>query len=189
MSHILNIISSKPSFGNIRESLCQSDYLNKKKGLITYNNNNNNNTGNAFCNKIKQSNNYDNINLYNNTRRYMSSVKNRTLYNKNNLVAGQYSKLNLNNICVSIPSEPKYSNSDYMSPDGRCAYCVDTNLASNNTKINVNCLGQYVDPLGNVVPFYQDNTIDPEGQLFGNSQCGELSFTTYMVFSMPVPTI
>jgi hypothetical protein len=29
-------------------------------------------------------------------------------------------------------------------------------------------------------PFYQYYTIDPKGELFGNSQCGELNFTKYM---------
>ena len=29
-------------------------------------------------------------------------------------------------------------------------------------------------------PFYQYYTIDPKGELFGNSQCGELNYTRYM---------
>ena len=35
------------------------------------------------------------------------------------------------------------------------------------------------------VPFYQTNVIDPLGQLFGKTQCGELNYTNYMVFYPP----
>jgi hypothetical protein len=37
----------------------------------------------------------------------------------------------------------------------------------------------------NEIPFYINYTIDPYGQLFGNSQCGELNYTKYMVFYPP----
>jgi hypothetical protein len=33
--------------------------------------------------------------------------------------------------------------------------------------------------------FYQINTIDPLGQLFGRAQCGINNFTRYMVYSPP----
>ena len=36
-----------------------------------------------------------------------------------------------------------------------------------------------------IEPFYQTNTIDPLGQLFGRAQCGINNFTRYMVYSPP----
>jgi hypothetical protein len=33
-------------------------------------------------------------------------------------------------------------------------------------------------------PFYFTNTIDPLGELFGNSQCGELNYTHYMRYNI-----
>lgn len=175
MARAFNAISAKPAFSNLRESINQSEYLNKKKGLLVYCN------GNSCCNKIKRVDSYALINAYNNAVRYIYSLKNGSFYNKNNLIASQYSKLNLKNICASVPSMPEYSNSDYLSSNKTCVYCNNTNIALNNTKINVDSDGQYTDPSGNVIPFYQGNTIDPEGQLFGNSQCGELNFTLYMI--------
>jgi hypothetical protein len=32
-------------------------------------------------------------------------------------------------------------------------------------------------------PFYQVNTIDPNGSLFGNTQCGSLNWTQYLVLN------
>jgi len=60
--------------------------------------------------------------------------------NKNNLVIGQYSKMNLNGV---------------------------TTVSSNNIVCNKN-------------PFYETHTIDPFGELFGNTQCGELNYTNYL---------
>jgi|688.fasta_scaffold320386_2 hypothetical protein len=175
MSRTFNTISAKPTFGNLRESLNQGEYLNKKKGLLIYCN------SKSFCNKITKTDSYAHINLYNNASRYISNFKNGNLYNANNLVAGQYSALNLKNVCVSVPSAPEFSNPSYWSPNEACVPCLNTQLATNNTKINVNSNGDYVEsPSGTAIPFYQVNTIDPEGQLFGNSQCGELNFISYM---------
>ena len=95
-------------------------------------------------------------------------------------MAGLYSIVNLTNVCVSVPLAPEFSNPSYWLPNDRCVPCLDTNLAVNNTKINVNSYGDYIDPSGNSIPFYQVNTIDPEGQLFGNTECGQLNFVRYM---------
>jgi hypothetical protein len=35
-------------------------------------------------------------------------------------------------------------------------------------------------------PFYQVNTIDPLGELFGKSACGTNNFTSYMVYNPSV---
>jgi len=49
-----------------------------------------------------------------------------------------------------------------------------TTVASNPKDIKVNNINP------TLKPFYQYYTIDPKGQLFGNSQCGELNYTKYM---------
>jgi hypothetical protein len=176
MSRAFNTISAKPTFGHLRENLYQSDYLNKKKSLLIFCN------SNSFCNKMKQADSYKQVNLYNNASRYISSINNGNLYNKSNLVAGQYSALNLKDVCIAVPSAPEYSNPGYWSKNDTCVPCLNTNAAVNNIKINVNSFGDYIDNVsGNVMPFYHFNNIDPEGQLFGNSHCEELNFTTYMV--------
>ena len=77
--------------------------------------------------------------------------------NKNNLIAGLYYKMNLNNVCVIGDGPP--------CPDiDTCYSCLTA------AKIDVS----------SDEPFYQNNTIDPIGELFGNSQCGINNFTHYM---------
>lgn len=49
-----------------------------------------------------------------------------------------------------------------------------TTVASNPKDIKIN----NIDPT--LKPFYQYYVIDPKGQLFGKSQCGELNFVRYM---------
>lgn len=36
MAHAFKTISAKPTFGTIRANLYQSDYVNRKKGVITF---------------------------------------------------------------------------------------------------------------------------------------------------------
>jgi len=62
---------------------------------------------------------------------------------KNDLVVGQYLKMNLNGVTT-----------------------VSSNTIVPTKKI----------------PFYESNTIDPIGELFGNTQCGELNYTKYLQF-------
>ena len=60
------------------------------------------------------------------------------------------------------------------------------NLYSVENLTGVNSVG--INPTGTpatkinptLKPFYQYYTIDPNGQLFGNSQCGELNYVNYM---------
>jgi hypothetical protein len=46
---------------------------------------------------------------------------------------------------------------------------------------NVNTLSE-IGPMNPDNPFYYVYSIDPNGELFGNSQCGELNYTSYMIF-------
>jgi hypothetical protein len=79
---------------------------------------------------------------------------------KSNIIAGLYYKMNLNNVCV-VNDGPPCSNVD------TCDICLTP------AKIDIN----------SVEPFFQTNTIDPLGALFGNSECGVNNFTHYMELS------
>lgn len=86
---------------------------------------------------------------------------NSLLFNKNNLIAGLYSKMNLNGVCNVINGRP-------------CSAVCDS--CDNPASIDAN----------SILPFNQTNTIDPIGELFGNSQCGIINFTKYMEYDKSV---
>jgi len=49
------------------------------------------------------------------------------------------------------------------------------------TSVGINPYGNQATKINPAsVPFYQYYTVDPKGQLFGNSQCGELNYVHYM---------
>jgi hypothetical protein len=152
MAHVFAPINAKPAFGSFKQNLYQSDYINRKKGKIIYC------KAPAYCNKIKVSNNYENVNLYN-LGRY-SLTRNNVAVNKYNLVMGQYTKSNLDGICTVIPTPP-CTDVDYCEP---CAL---------NEPVPIN--------ITSTDPFFWNNTIDPLGELYGASQCGELNYVEYMV--------
>lgn len=81
--------------------------------------------------------------------------------NTTNLIIGQYSKLNLDNVCTVSNGAPP---SKYCSSENPCDPC------QNNTSVVIESTN----------PFYWENTIDPLGELFGFSQCGELNYTKYL---------
>ena len=124
------------TFGTIRENLYQSDYINRKKRRINWCN------VTPCCKKNKL---YCKHNLNN--------------FNKSNLIYGQYSALNLQNVCTVSkgppPTEP------YTKPCKNADVTIDE---------------------ADLTPFYAKYTIDPLGELFGRTQCGELNYTHYMVF-------
>jgi hypothetical protein len=84
---------------------------------------------------------------------------------------GQYTKLNLKNVCTVSKGTPPTKPCGYGKGDLPCDPCQD----------NGNVL---LDP-DTTNPFYFDKTIDPLGELFGYSQCGELNYTGHMVFYPP----
>lgn len=164
MSRAFKTISAKPTFGTLNENIYQSDYIKRKKGLITFCN------SPYPCKKIKSSTNYETLNLYNHGKYKLSLDKcNIFPINKSNLIIGQYSKLNLNGVCTvtNFTTSPPIPDPCGSQP---CNNCPDnTPVLLDQTKI-----------------FYDNYTIDPLGQLFGKTQCGELNYTDYIVFYPPL---
>jgi hypothetical protein len=158
MAHAFPPIPAKPAFGSSKESLYQSDYLTRKKAKIAYCSNN------AYCNRIITSDSYDNINLYKLGLYVTNLGKCNTIpFNKGNLVMGLYSKMNLQGVCTVIEGPP----------------CVPNSCDACNTSPVI------PDPSTFTEPFCENYVIDPVGELFGTSQCGELNYTGYMVPVLP----
>jgi hypothetical protein len=161
MAHAFKTISAKPTFGTLRENIYQSDYINRKKGAIIFC------TASSRCQRIKNAPSYNTLNLYNIGRYKLSLDKCNILQvNKSNLIIGQYTKLNLKSICTVSSLLP------YSSPHPDQCNSPDCNGCPNSAPITIN-----PDKI-----FYEDYIIDPLGQLFGTSQCGELNYTQYMKF-------
>lgn len=80
--------------------------------------------------------------------------------NHSNLIYGLYSKMDLENICTIATTTICLDKSD-----PNCGPCGTTKMTIDLT-----------------TPFYYNNRIDALGELFGNSQCGELNYTKYMRF-------
>jgi hypothetical protein len=162
MAHAFSPIPAKPAFGTLKENLYQSDYINRKKSKLVY-------CGTpSYCNKIKIANSYNMLNSYN-LGRYSRSLETCNIIpvNKGNLIVGQYTKLNLDNVCTVSTGTPPTQHCGNGINEIPCKPC------QNNTPV-------IIDPTA-TNPFYWDATIDPLGELFGNSQCGQLNFTEYMV--------
>lgn len=166
MAHAFNTISAKPTFGTIRENLYQSDYLNRKKGLITVCN------SPANCKGLRIAPSYNVRNSFN-LGRYTLNLDKSNIFpvNKSNLIIGQYTKTDLSNICTVSNLSP-YSKPAPCSSDDPCNPC------QNNTDV-------VIEPASAIIPFYYTCQIDPLGELFGKSQCGELNYTHYMLFYPP----
>lgn len=166
MAHAFAPISAKPTFGTLKENLYQSDYLNRKKAKYAYC------RTPSYCNRIKIANSYDLINSYN-LGRYSRNLETCNIIpiNKGNLIMGQYTKLNLKNVCTVSNGTPSTKPCGTGKGDLPCDPCQD------NTPV-------LLDP-DTTNPFYFDKTIDPLGELFGSSQCGELNYTRRMVLNPP----
>ena len=168
MAHTFNSIPAKPTFGRLRQNLYQSDYINRKKGIINFCR-----FPNATCKKVNVSSSYYLINSYNLGKYTLNLDKcNIIPVNKSNLIIGQYSAANLSNVCTVQPSSP------YTKPTP-CGDNIPCNPCQNNTPV-------IVSP-GTV--FYQNNIIDPLGELFGKTPCGELNYTHFMVFNPPTSSL
>ena len=136
MSH-----SASKTFGTLRQNLYQDDYLIRKKGL------------NMLCNKKNNISSYNQLNTYN-WGKYTQSLNTYPIIpiNKSNLIIGQYTQLDLNDVCT---------------------------IKASNSQTCLNGLITYNGP----TPFYFEYTIDPNGSLFGNTDCGKLNYTKYMKFT------
>jgi len=149
MAHAFKTISAKPTFGTLQPNLYQSDYINRKKGIIVFC------KRECICKNIKVAPSYDIKNSFNLGLRFnrLNNIHN----NKSNLIISQYTKENLENVCTVSPIVPLLENS-----------------CQNNGPV-------IIDPLNSTIPFYNTYIIDPLGQLFGKSQCGELNYTEYKI--------
>ena len=150
MAHAFKTISAKPTFGTLQQNLYQSDYINRKKGIIVFC------KRECICKNIKVAPSYDMKNSFNIGFRVnrLNSLRN----NKSNLIISQYTKENLKNVCTVSP---------IIVP------ALENHCQNNGPVI--------IDPLNSTSPFYNDYIIDPLGQLFGKSQCGELNYTEYKI--------
>lgn len=131
-----------------------SDFINNKKHK------------HLFCKKPCNKTNYLNYNNYYLNKNALIEATTPFPVNKSNLIAGQYTTMELLNVCTASPQIFTSSQS----------YCD-----------SIRPLQMNVDSAGNwnsgTSAFYEDIVIDPNGELFGRSQCGELNFTDYMVFT------
>jgi hypothetical protein len=84
--------------------------------------------------------------------------------NYGNLIMGQYSKMDLSGACTVIPTTP-------CNIIDECEPCKMKEPVPIQPAVET--------------PFYFNNTIDPIGTLFGNSQCGEQNYSQYMVLNIP----
>jgi len=155
MSHAFKIIPAKPTFGSLNTNAFsfQSDYITLKKSRIAYC------SSSDICGKSINMPSYNQMNLFNNGRRItFNYLANNHLvpFNKSNLVAGLYSKMDLKNVCTLINGFP-------CNNIETCTAC--TNAVSVNT--------------ASTVPLNWTNTIDPVGALFGKTPCGIQNFTNY----------
>jgi hypothetical protein len=165
MAHAFAPIPAKPTFGTFRQNLYQSDYINRKIAKIIYCNNK------SICGRLSIASDFKQRALFKtgldaiNLLRCSNGI---IPINKANLIMGQYTKLDLKPVC-SVFNKTKYNS----------LQCLDNNFIGcpNNSPV-------IIDP-NSIIPFYYNNIIDPCGGLFGNTQCGELNYTSYMVFNPP----
>jgi hypothetical protein len=157
MAHAFKSIPAKPTFGtvNAKNIYSQSDYLQSKKASLIYSLTSNCNLN--CCNKLIKTDSYQTKNSF-----YLGLTNNLLVipFNKQNLVAGQYTYMDLSGVCCVIQG-PICSN----------IFVNDCSQCDLPCPINVTTATQ---------PFYFTNTIDPRGELFGNSQCGELNYTHFI---------
>lgn len=147
-------MSAKSTFGTLKDSLYQGDYINKKKSQTV------SCDKNAICNRLNYYDNYETRYLFN-----LGYYLHNSQVNHTNLVIGQYTKSNLKNVCVVSLGAPP---SKYCSSINPCNPCQTTDQVP-------------IDTSSTATSFYLGQTIDPLGELFGASQCGELNYTKYMV--------
>ena len=158
MAHTFKPIPAKPAFGTLTQVVYQGDYITNKKSKLFYCLN----RDKTICNKLAKASNYGQYNQFYKGR-YLNALDKGCIlpFDKTNLIAGQYSKMNLNSVCTVIDGHP-------CSQIGSCPGCE---------------AGASINATTATEPFYQTNTIDPVGHLFGNTPCGTNNFTHYMVYS------
>lgn len=166
MAHAFNVIPAKPTFGTIRQKLYQSDYISRKKALLLYCNSP---LRNCQTNRVVSS--YDKINSFN-LGRYTYNLRESNVLpvSNSNLVSGQFTKLDLERVCSVTAGPPT---NEPCSSSNPCNPCQNSNPSV------------IINPSAATTPFYYDYIIDPLGELFGRSQCGELNYVNYRVLNHP----
>lgn len=109
------------------------------------------------CNQIARVNSYEEKNLYNKVSQVNCPSISRT-----NLVAGLYTKEDLADVTT---------------------VCDVTNSCCSSLPYTNNCTIPATTIVPTNVPFYEFYKIDPNGKLFGNSECGIYNYTRYMVLN------
>ena len=168
MSHAFNSPSAKPAFGTLKQVASHIDYLQKLKAKKAYCKSSNK------CNNINNSaQSYNDLYLKNELFR-LNKLNNCTLlpFNKTNLIVNLYSKMDLTHACTLIDGFPCLTNSGCYEVGASPQCCI--NICKNDKTIDVSSTAQQ---------FNLTNTIDPIGSLFGNTKCGILNFTHFMVFN------
>jgi len=147
MSRLFQPIPAKPAFGVLQKNEYASDYTKKLK------------LKQALAYSIK---NQTRINLsqgdllgLKNCELKNNIIFNKSYLDKSNLIAGLYSKQNLENVIIVSPS------SETQEPYTSTTIDIDNS------------------------PFYDYYNIDPNGSLFGNTPCGLKNYTNYMQISVP----
>ena len=84
--------------------------------------------------------------------------------NKYNLIIGQYSKTDLKNVCVISLGSPPTEHCSDLNPCNPCQTTAQVPIVISSS----------------ATPLHETHTLDPLGELFGNSQCGELNYNKYM---------
>ena len=156
MAHAFKKIPAKPAFGALNQGLQQSDYITNKKSKLAFCD------VKYICKGIPRIANYTQYQLYRKGR-YLKGLETGALlpFDTADLIFGLYSKLDLKNVCTVIDGYP-CSNID------SCAGC------SSNTTIDASS--------SVTEPFYSTNTVDPIGELFGNTSCGTNNYINYMEY-------
>jgi hypothetical protein len=134
------------TFGKTNRDFYESDIINRRKAKNLCKN-----YCNYVCSKNVRIKNYHDYNLINTLYTY-GKIKR----NKYDLIAGLYTQLDLDGVCVVINGNP-------CDPINTCDVACAT-PAIINTTLN----------------FTEKNTIDPKGLLFGKNPCGINNYIKYM---------
>ena len=152
----------------------QSDYLERKKAQRTVC------TSQANCGQIKNAKSYAEVNQYNEGfRSNKAKGCNELPFNKSDLIVNLYSKMDLQDACTMINGFP------CIDPELSEIECSESTIP---TCCSNACSGTKTISVNSTNPFNWNNTIDPVGELFGNTKCGIQNFTHYMTLSPPSTT-
>ena len=148
MSRLFQPIPAKPAFGVLQKNGYASDYTKKLKLKQAF--------GYSIKNQTRSNLSQGELLSLKNCELKNNLIFNKSYLDKTNLIAGLYSKENLEGIVTVSPSsetEPPYSS---------------TTIDISNS------------------PFYGYYNIDPEGALFGNTPCGIKNYSNYMQITVPI---